>query len=201
MVNDAATETRASRRGAVSATWRGAGRLGAAADGLAASRGQQAARQPDLRGRARRFHREISRGLRLLARPRAGTSTAFDWRGQGRSRGDIGSRQCRELRPAGRRSAPPCWPTGARRRPGPHVAIGHSMGGHLLLRTIVERQPALDAAVLVAPMIAVEQRAAARPGWRPTSPTRCAGSASARQPMWKTPTAFKPAGVAAPTSS
>ena len=38
---------------------------------------------------------------------------------------------------------------------GPHVAIGHSMGGHLLLRTLVDKAPALDAAVLVAPMIRV----------------------------------------------
>ena len=39
--------------------------------------------------------------------------------------------------------------------PGPHVAVGHSMGGHMLLRTLVDRKPALDAAVLVAPMIVV----------------------------------------------
>jgi pimeloyl-ACP methyl ester carboxylesterase len=39
--------------------------------------------------------------------------------------------------------------------PGPHVAIGHSMGGHLLLRILAEHRPGLAAAVLVAPMIGV----------------------------------------------
>ncbi|HEV2817305.1 MAG TPA: alpha/beta hydrolase [Allosphingosinicella sp.] len=78
--------------------------------------------------------------------------TAFDWRGQGASQGagfafesfdplvdDL------DALLADRRAT----------TPGPHVAIGHSMGGHLLLRTLVERRPALDAAVLVAPMIVV----------------------------------------------
>lgn len=37
--------------------------------------------------------------------------------------------------------------------PGPHVIIAHSMGGHLLLRALVERVVAVEAAVLVAPML------------------------------------------------
>jgi lysophospholipase len=37
--------------------------------------------------------------------------------------------------------------------PGPHVLIGHSMGGHLVLRALVERRVDPQAAVLVAPMI------------------------------------------------
>ncbi|WP_242137531.1 alpha/beta hydrolase [Sphingomonas sp. TREG-RG-20F-R18-01] len=36
---------------------------------------------------------------------------------------------------------------------GPHVAIGHSMGGHLLLRALTEGAAEPDAAVLVAPML------------------------------------------------
>jgi lysophospholipase len=39
------------------------------------------------------------------------------------------------------------------RTPGPHVIIGHSMGGHLVLRALAERRIAPDAAVLVAPML------------------------------------------------
>lgn len=39
------------------------------------------------------------------------------------------------------------------RSPGPHVVIGHSMGGHLLLRSLVEQRLAPEAAVLVAPML------------------------------------------------
>lgn len=36
---------------------------------------------------------------------------------------------------------------------GPLVAIGHSMGGHLLLRYLIRPSPVVDAAVLVAPML------------------------------------------------
>jgi lysophospholipase len=37
--------------------------------------------------------------------------------------------------------------------PGPHVLIGHSMGGNLALRLLAEQEIAVDAAVLVAPML------------------------------------------------
>ena len=37
--------------------------------------------------------------------------------------------------------------------PGPHVLVGHSMGGHLVLRALAERRVDPDAAVLVAPML------------------------------------------------
>ncbi|MBB3924643.1 lysophospholipase [Sphingobium jiangsuense] len=37
--------------------------------------------------------------------------------------------------------------------PGPHVVIGHSMGGHLLLRALAEGRVECDAAVLIAPML------------------------------------------------
>ncbi len=39
--------------------------------------------------------------------------------------------------------------------PGPHVVAGHSMGGHLVMRALVERRIAPDAAVLIAPMLAM----------------------------------------------
>ncbi len=79
----------------------------------------------------------------------------FDWRGQGRS---------------GRLAADP-WTGHApsldplvddlaafvaewrRTTPGPHVLVGISMGGHLVLRLLAERGVAVDAAVLVAPML------------------------------------------------
>jgi lysophospholipase len=37
--------------------------------------------------------------------------------------------------------------------PAPHVLAGHSMGGHLVLRSLVDRRIAPDAAVLSAPMV------------------------------------------------
>ncbi|MEQ1509229.1 MAG: alpha/beta hydrolase [Sphingopyxis sp.] len=39
------------------------------------------------------------------------------------------------------------------RTAGPHIIIGHSMGGHLVLRALAERRIAPDAAVLIAPML------------------------------------------------
>ena len=121
---------------------------------------RKGARQPDLRRRPRRLHREISRSLCPLARRR------------------LERDRLRLARPgrvgAGRASAIESfdpliddlaalladWRAAT---PGPHVAIGHSMGGHLLLRALVERRPALDAAVLVAPMIGVNS--APIPAW------------------------------------
>jgi lysophospholipase len=42
--------------------------------------------------------------------------------------------------------------------PSPHVAVAHSMGGHLLLRLLAERSAALDGAVLLAPMAGIVAR-------------------------------------------
>lgn len=36
--------------------------------------------------------------------------------------------------------------------PGPHIVIGHSMGGHLVTRALIEKRIAPDAMVLVSPM-------------------------------------------------
>lgn len=74
------------------------------------------------------------------------------------------------------------WRTGE----GPRVAMGHSMGGHLLLRALVERRFAPDAAVLLSPMVRIRSPLGAwlsariarhmrgrgdpaRPAWRPKS--------------------------------
>src|SRR3954468_3414740 len=80
--------------------------------------------------------------------------TAFDWRGQGGSRGTIVGGHLDSFDPLVDDLAALIadW---RGRTPGPHVAIGHSMGGHLLLRVLAERKPALDAAVLVAPMVRI----------------------------------------------
>lgn len=87
-------------------------------------------------------------------RDRGWAVTAFDWRGQGRSRGDIPLGNHRDFAPLIDDLAALVaeWRATA---PGPYVAVGHSMGGHLLLRTMAEKAPALDAGVLVAPMLRV----------------------------------------------
>lgn len=45
------------------------------------------------------------------------------------------------------------WSEKVLRRPGPHVILGHSMGGHLVLRALVEQAIRPDAAILIAPML------------------------------------------------
>lgn len=39
--------------------------------------------------------------------------------------------------------------------PGPHVLAGHSMGGHIIMRYLLEQKPPIDAVVLSAPMLKV----------------------------------------------
>lgn len=80
--------------------------------------------------------------------------TSFDWRSQGESRGNIrgGHLDSFEALTADGAALIKAWSAEA---PGPHVAIGHSMGGHLLLRIIAEQRLLLDAAVLVAPMLGI----------------------------------------------
>ena len=79
---------------------------------------------------------------------------SLDWRSQGSSRGDIQYGHLDSFEPLVADGAAFIdeW---IRSTPGPHVAVGHSMGGHLLLRMIAEHRPALQAAVLVAPMIGI----------------------------------------------
>ena len=80
--------------------------------------------------------------------------TAFDWRSQGGSRGGIEGGHLDSLDPL----VDDLDALIARWRgetPGPHVVVGHSMGGHVLLRTLAERKPALAAAVLIAPMVMI----------------------------------------------
>ena len=45
------------------------------------------------------------------------------------------------------------WPQWCKATPGPHILVGHSMGGHLVLRALAEASVDPDAAVLVAPML------------------------------------------------
>ena len=117
--------------------------------------------------------------------------TAFDWRGQGGSRGAGFAFESFDPLIVDLAALLADW-HGA--EPGPHVAIGHSMGGHLLLRTLVERRPALDAAVLVAPMIAVNS--APTPAWlAPGVADAMCRLGLGPRPMWKTPPAMRRPGA------
>ena len=84
--------------------------------------------------------------------------TAFDWRGQGGSGRLSPNPHCGHVRDFGiyiddLRGFYADW---ARAAAGPRVVFGHSMGGHLILRGLVEGVIDPDAAVLVAPMLGLK---------------------------------------------
>lgn len=111
--------------------------------------------------------------------------TAFDWRGQGGSRG-AGEEKVQagfDILVDDLAALIGDWRAAS---PGPHVVLGHSMGGHLLLRTLIDRRPELDAVILTAPMLEVNSK---------PIPIRIAPDIAdtmywlgfGNVPMWKTP--------------
>lgn len=108
--------------------------------------------------------------------------SSFDWRGQGRSKGNnaAGHFDSFDILVEDLGLIIADW---AASTPGPHVVVAHSMGGHMLLRLLIEQRPDIDAVVLVAPMITVNS--GAFPEWA------AAGMAAAatvtgfgRWPIW-----------------
>ena len=81
--------------------------------------------------------------------------TSSDWRGQGTS-GRLGNDGLTgHIDDFGTWTADLAvlWQKWVAQTPGPHVLIGHSMGGHLVLRALVEKRVTPEAAVLSAPML------------------------------------------------
>ena len=100
---------------------------------------------------------------------RAGWSvTSFDWRGQGgsgRLTGDPHVGHADDFTPW-LDDLQGFWREWTAGHAGPHVVIGHSMGGYLALQAMVERRLRPDAAVLVAPMLGLRSPiGAAAGGW------------------------------------
>ena len=113
---------------------------------------------------------------------------AFDWRGQGASRGAGFAFESFDPLVDDLDALLSDWRSTS---PGPQVAIGHSMGGHVLLRLLVERRPALDAAVLVAPMIVVNSSPI--PDWlAPEMAEAMCRLGFGTVSMWKAPVASGP---------
>jgi lysophospholipase len=108
--------------------------------------------------------------------------TSFDWRGQGHSRGSIVGGNFGDFDPLVRDGAE-LIDDAIASAPGPHVAIAHSMGGHLLLRILAERRPPLAAAVLVAPMLAVNS--APLPRSIGSLIARCAATLGPDRRVWR----------------
>ncbi len=118
--------------------------------------------------------------------------TAFDWRGQGASQGNLpGGHLDRFETLVGDLAA--LIDTWRSLSPAPHVVVAHSMGGHVLLRTLADRHPPVDAAVLVAPMLMINSGP-----MPPFAAQWLASTASAfgwgGQPAWRQPSQPQPAG-------
>jgi lysophospholipase len=118
--------------------------------------------------------------------------TAFDWRSQGGSRGDILGGHLESLDPLVEDLTALIgeWRGGGR---GPHVMVAHSMGGHVLLRALAERAPRLDAAVLVAPMLMINS-GALPPFAAGTLASTMSLFGLARLPAWQSSRSPSPAG-------
>lgn len=109
--------------------------------------------------------------------------TAFDWRGQGGSgrctpTGDCGDIDRFETYLDDLAAFWAQWTGG-----GPRVLIGHSMGGHLALRGVVERRVDPAACVLVAPMLGLRSPIGPRFGERMARVLSAMGSPL--RPAWK----------------
>lgn len=112
--------------------------------------------------------------------------TSLDWRGQalsGRLGADPSTGHADDFAPwiADLEAFWTAWRASVA---GPHVLIGHSMGGHIALRAVAERRVRPDALVLVAPMLGLN------PGWIPSRLLHPIGSVIAglrdrRRPAWK----------------
>jgi lysophospholipase len=106
--------------------------------------------------------------------------TSFDWRGQGASRGGTAGGHLDSMDPLVADLEGLASEFGA----GPLVAVGHSMGGHVLMRALAEKRARLDAAVLVAPMLGINS--APLPAWAAWwTASLFANFGFRRQPVWR----------------
>jgi lysophospholipase len=111
--------------------------------------------------------------------------TAFDWRGQGGS-----GRLCADRHVGHCDDFAPwiddlvrIWRAWTATHAGPHVIVGHSMGGYLALRALLDGGIRADAAVLVAPMLGLRSPVGAWIGGRVAAAMRRAGDPA--RPAWK----------------
>ncbi len=113
--------------------------------------------------------------------------TSADWRGQGMSGrlGDDATTGHIDDFETWLADYTAFWDDWARTAVGPRVAMGHSMGGNLVLRAVAEGRIQPDAVVLSAPMLGLH------PTWAPTWLLRVAARIICafglrRRPAWKT---------------
>lgn len=116
---------------------------------------------------------------------RGWTITSFDWRGQGGSGRLTDQANCGHIDDfaqyiADFRDFASEWQAAT---PGPHIVMGHSMGGHLVLRGLVEGAARPDAAVLIAPMLGLKSPMGAALGER--FARILGGVGDSARPAWK----------------
>lgn len=112
--------------------------------------------------------------------------TSLDWRGQGMS-GRLGADLVTghvDDFSGWLTDLAAFWQAWRSGNPGPHACIGHSMGGHIVLRAVAERLIDPAALVLVAPMLGLN------PGWIPARLLHPLGRVvtalgDRRRPAWK----------------
>lgn len=112
--------------------------------------------------------------------------TAADWRGQagsGRLGLDAVTGHVDDFA-VWTRDLADFWAEWRAATPGPHVLVGHSMGGHVVLRALAEHRVDPEVVVLSAPMLGF------RPGWIPDGVLHLvargiAALGDARRPAWK----------------
>lgn len=111
--------------------------------------------------------------------------TSFDWRGQGGSGRITDDAGLGHIDSFGDyiRDLAEFWSAWRAEGPGPHVLMGHSMGGHLVLRGLVENAAHPDAAVLVAPMLGLKSAFGAALGERIAR--IIGGLGNAARPAWR----------------
>lgn len=117
---------------------------------------------------------------------------SFDWRGQGKSKGDIEGQDIPSFDPLldDMAALVADWLAA---NAGPHVIVAHSLGGHMLLRLLIERTPAIAAAVLIAPMIDVNS-APLPPRVARMAASAITAAGLGKKGLWKAPLATAPAG-------
>lgn len=110
---------------------------------------------------------------------------ALDWRGQGGSGRLSSNPHVGHVEDFGTYIADfaAFWPEWQATNPGPHVLMGHSMGGHLVLRALVEGVATPAAAVLIAPMLGLHSPVGAWAGERLARIVAALGDPA--RPAWK----------------
>jgi len=111
--------------------------------------------------------------------------TAFDWRGQGGSGRLSADQHVGHVETFDTFIADfaAFWTRWSSEAPGPQVVMGHSMGGHLVLRALTEGIARPAAAVLIAPMLGLHTPLGARMGERLAKVLGGVGNAA--RPAWK----------------